>query len=354
MITTRRSKVRLLPPLLALVATAAGCTISACGAEDLRYIVRAAYEEARILARREPIQKILETEPPGQRREKLELALATRAFARDRLGLNVGGSYASLAEVEASQVVHVVSAAHRDRLEAYSWWFPIVGRVPYRGYFRPQSARDLAASLDSEGYDTYVRRALAFSTLGYFDDPLLSNLLEREPADLVETIIHEVLHSTIYIPGHAAFNESFANFVGHRGAIEFFAMRAEPESSARALARWDDALQFARLLTEILNDLEAAYEGGVSERQRSDLFDAAQQKYRDGSWQTNDYGRFAEIPLNNAVLLARRVYFDRLPLFDLVFTRFDGDLTRSIDWISKAAKSSDDDPYTSIEKLLSP
>ncbi len=335
--------------LSAVVAALLACCLAGCS--DLRYLARAAYEEARILARREPIEELLRGDLEPEARQKLELTLAARQFAADALDLDVGGSYSSVAEVGEEQVIHVVSAARRDRLEAYRWWFPIVGSVPYRGYFHLETAQALARELDAEGFDTYVRRALAFSTLGYFDDPLLSHLLRRDRVDLVDTILHELLHSTFYASGKAAFNESFANFVGHRGAIAFFEQRDDAAAAALARDRWADALQFADLLAGIIDELEAAYRRGVDEAERQALFAEAQRRYRDRSWRTEEYDRFETGSLNNAILLARRVYFERLDLFQALLDRYRGDLRACIAWVAHSAATAED-PYLEIERAL--
>ena len=321
-----------------------------CGTEDLRYIVRAAYEEARILSRRQPIAELLESDLGAGERRKLELVLAAREFAK-RLNLNVGGSYESIAETTENQVVHVVSAAPRDRLQAYTWWFPIVGRVPYRGYFQRETANQLAQDLEEQGYDTYVRRALAFSTLGYFDDPLLSHLLRKDDAALVETILHEMLHSTVYAKGQAAFNESFANFVGHRAALAFFDERGDATNAAVVRARWADALTFASLLNTTIDRLEAAYERGVTESERSALLMSLRNHYEDFEWQTNDYQYWQKGKINNAVLVARRVYFDRLALFEEAKRRFEPNLAQAIAWLTDIARTAGD-PYQTLEDLL--
>jgi predicted aminopeptidase len=335
----------------AAIAVLAVC-LSSCGSEDLGYLFRAAYEEARLLARRQPIDEILAVgEVDEATRGKLELSLAARSFADERLGLDTGGSYRSVAAVDQDQIVHVVSAAYRDRLEAYTWWFPIVGEVPYRGYFRRESALALADELEAGGYDTYVRRALAFSTLGYFDDPLLSHMLDDSDEDLVETILHELLHGTVYFAGQASFNESFANFVGHRGAIAFFEERQVPDAARRARDRWHDARQFGDFLTDVLGRLATAYADGAGEEERRRLFAEARRDYLERSWRTGEYDGFANGPINNAVLLSRRVYFDRLRLFDEVLTRFGGDLPRAVAWIIAAARS-DESAYRGVEKAL--
>jgi predicted aminopeptidase len=195
-------------------------------------------------------------------RDKLALVLRARKFAEEVLELRVGGSYATYAPVDADQIVHVVTAAQRFRLEPHTWWFPIVGSVPYKGYFSEAEAMDEADDLRKKDLDVYVRTSAAFSTLGWFDDPLLSTVLRRDRIDLVDTVLHELLHNTSYLGGQATFDESFANFVGHRAAIAFFEREADTASTEEARARWSDALTFSDFLGGFLVELQRAYAEG--------------------------------------------------------------------------------------------
>ena len=316
-------------------------------------MARAAYEELRILARRQPIERLLAGELDAETRAKLELALAVREFARDRLALNVGGSYTSLARVDERQVVHVVSAARRDRLEPYTWWFPIVGRVPYRGYFDAADAKALAAGLEAKGYDTYVRPAVAFSTLGWVDDPLLSNLLRYDQVELADIIIHELLHNTIYLAGQATFNESFASFVGSCGAIAFFADRGDQRRAEMARTRWADDVTFSRFLDGLTEDLVSAYARGLSKDERQALFDVARRRFREQEWRTDRYQDFAREPLNNAVLLHYQLYTHRLDLFDDAHARYGHDLPAAVQWV-RATATNAEDPFAALERALQP
>jgi predicted aminopeptidase len=335
----------------AVAAVLLALTLSSCGAG---YALRAAYEEARLLWRRQPIDEVLaKGDVDLDTRAKLELTLAVRSFAADQLGLNVGGSYQSMATVDASQIVHVVSAAPRDRLEPYTWWFPIVGRVPYRAYFDPDDANALAAELQAEGYDTYVRPAVAFSTLGWFDDPLLSTLLRYDRERLVETVIHELLHSTLYVPGQAAFNESFATFVGHRGSEQFFRTGSDAERAKVAADRWADAQRFSVFLGEAIARLEAAYRNGIDLATRAELFAAIQRDASEQPWLTDEYARFAQQPLNNAVILHDQLYADRLRLFEDALHRHGGDLRATIAWI-RSTIDSHGDPYVALQTAVGP
>ncbi|HJU66224.1 MAG TPA: aminopeptidase, partial [Gemmatimonadaceae bacterium] len=208
-----------------------------------RYLRRAAWEEAKILWARRPIaQLVSDSSIDAAVRHKLALVLAARAFAVDSIGLEAEESFTMFSQLERDTLVLVLSAAHRDALRLHRWWFPIVGRVPYKGYFRFDDAHDAARQMRERGYDTYLRPASAFSTLGWFNDPLLSTTLRYDSLDLANTVIHEVTHNTFYAAGQAVFNESFATFVGARGAEWFFRSRGDT-MRARLSAAYRDRLE---------------------------------------------------------------------------------------------------------------
>src|SRR5919108_625525 len=216
------------------------------------YVIRAGFEEAKILSRRRPISSVIEDPgTSGETRRKLQLVLQARDFAEHALSLAAGESYTTYSYVDSDTLLLVVSAARKDRFEAYTWWFPIVGRVPYKGFFHFDAAQREAARLEAAGYDTYVRPSGAFSTLGWFNDPLLNTLLRYDDVSLVSTVLHELLHNTVYIPSQIAFNETFANFVGDRGVIEFFCARDGETAPRCRLARdaWADNLRYAAFLS---------------------------------------------------------------------------------------------------------
>lgn len=223
---------------LALVTVFLAATLSGCSP---LYVMRAAYEEGKILWRREPIARLIEQpDVDVDKQEKLKLVLAVRDYARDFLRMNVGGSYSSLSYVDRPDLTYLVLGAPKTELRPYTWWFLIIGNVPYKGYFSKEEAQREIARLEAEGYDTNMRTSAAFSTLGWFDDPLLSHLLRFDKTALAEVVFHELFHNTLYLKGQGAFNESSANFVGHRAAIEFFKTK-HGESSAeyqRALVGW--------------------------------------------------------------------------------------------------------------------
>src|SRR5205823_1600957 len=177
-------------------------------------------------ARRRPIAELVRdsTIAPAVR-QKLAVVLAARGFASDSIRLRARESFTTYSQLEHDTLVLVLSGAYRDRLQAYTWWFPIVGRVPYKGFFDFSAAKTAARQLDRGGFDVYLRPSPAFSTLGWFNDPLVSTSLRADSLDLANTVIHELTHNTFYAPGQAVFNESFASFVGARGSAWLFRSR---------------------------------------------------------------------------------------------------------------------------------
>jgi predicted aminopeptidase len=335
----------------ALAALAVLACVSACG--QPLYVARLGWTEAKILWRRQPIREVV-TRPgvDAELRERLELVLAARDFARDHLGFRVGQSYTSYAEVEAHEAtVHVVSAAYRDRLESFSWWYPIAGRVPYRGFFDAASARAEADRLARRGLDVDVRPAIAFSTLGWFPDPLLSVTAEEKAVPLVATVLHELFHQTLYVPGEPAFNESAATFAGDRGAVAFFCggPGANDARCDRAREGWRRTRARGRIITRLADKLRRLYarhpRPAARERMRERLAGvAAEALIRHHLGETSDV-----IPPNNARLLGALLYATRLDEF-AALAPGDGDPGPALRALVAAARGSDD-PFEALGRL---
>jgi len=341
-------------PLIAAAALLAACSPT--------YVIRAGYEEAKILSRRQSIQKLVDDpRTPPEERAKLALVLQARSFAQKSLHLKAGDSYTTYSRLKSDTLAMVVSAAYRDRFQAYTWWFPIVGHVPYKGFFSESDARDEMRKLEAKGLDTYMRPTSAFSTLGWFKDPLVSPVLRYGEVDLVNTVVHEIFHNTIYVSGQAMFNESAANFVGAHGAIEFFCRRDGADSPActRARAEWEDDLLFGRFLDGFVGELQTLYgRTDLSSAQkvaaRDAIFQRAKQRFADEvrpALKVQSFASFTRDPLNNATLISRRLYYHRLDLFERVLQSRGGDLDRTIADIVRAARGSKD-PYGRTEALL--
>ena len=349
----KRSR-RTLAPLLILCAVASACSPA--------YLVRASWEEAKILARRKPIARIVAdpaTDP--ETRRKLVLVQEARLFARDSLGLEAGDSYTLFSRVRSDTLAMVLSAARKDTFQAHTWWFPIVGRVPYKGYFDPRDAEKEAQRLERKGFDTYIRPTGAFSTLGWFNDPLLSTLLRYDDVSLGNTVVHEIVHNTYFAPGQVAFNESFANFVGGRGAVHFFCARegAQGPRCREAAASWEDDVVFGEFLEGLVQELEALYARPELTRddklrERENVFARARQRFTaevQPRFKAGSFAGFTRGPLNNATLISRRIYYQRLALFERVYRSRGGDLRRTVADIIAAARANRADPYAAVAAL---
>jgi predicted aminopeptidase len=340
--------------LVAVVSVVAAITLAGCNAG---YITHAAYEEVRILLRRKPItEELTHSDLPASTRAKLETVLAVRKFAAEQLDLNVGGAYSSVAQVDQGAVVWVVMAAPRTSLTPYTWWFPVVGNVPYRGYFSHADANAEAATMEAQGYDTYVRPAIAFSSLGFFNDPLLSSLLELSRVELAGVIIHELFHRTYFLMSDVMFDESAATWIGNRGAVEFFTHTegADSPDTAAALGIYDSDMKFAAFLLQEQARLLTLYGSGLPEseilKRRVALFARIQSDYAELKPTLSGLERFDldKTKLNNAVLLNYLIYFHELDNFAKLLQLNHYDLRATIRQIIALAKSQPNDPFFAI------
>jgi predicted aminopeptidase len=329
-----------------------------------RYLLRAAWEEGKILARREPIPELAaDSATPPPLREKLSLVLAARAFAHDSLGLRTGASFTTFSRLDRDTLVLVLSGAYRDRLQAYTWWFPVVGRVPYKGFFDFAQARDAERALSDRGFDAHLGAASAFSTLGWFNDPLLPTTLRADSLTLANTVIHELTHNTYYAPGGAVFNESFANFVGSRGAERFFQGRGQPAAAAEVAARWEDEKALGRFWADLYARVDSAFKAHpgdeplhVAERiaVRDSLFGEAKRtlvQQLGPRLKTISVRAIERVRLDNAILMARRVYLTDLDVFDALLAKNGGNLRRTIQAIIEAVKGDKKQPFEAVRRL---
>jgi predicted aminopeptidase len=325
------------------------------------YLVRAAVAEGKILARRRQITAIIADSATDPRvAAKLRLVLAVRSFAADSIGLRAKQSFTTFSQLERDTLVLVLSGAYRDRLAPYTWWFPVVGRVPYKGFFDFSAAREAARRLGSDGFDVYLRPSPAFSTLGWFNDPLLSTSLAADTLDLANTVIHELTHNTFYATGQAVFNESFANFVGARGAAWFFRTRGSAAAAEQADARWADEKVLARFWATLYHSVDSAFKAHPTDsaarlsardtlyaRARRELVDVVGPQLR-----TISPMGLERVRLDNAALLAHRIYTTELDLFDQSWAASRDDLRKTVGAIIRAAKERPKEPFDGLRAEL--
>lgn len=322
----------------ALVAALfAGYGTAYLASDDVRYLTRAGFEETRILQSRQPIARLVRdsaTDPVL--RQTLGLVLASRDYAA-HLGLQAKETYTSYSDVGRDTLLLVLQAAPRDCICPYTWKYPIVGRIPYKGFFDTRAARREADRLAARGYDVHLRPSGAFSTLGWFEDPLLSTALSRDSVELAATVFHEIAHNTLYVKSATPFNESFAQLVGYRSAEAFFRERGDSLNARQAADRWYDEIVLGDYYSALVRRLDSLYgqrpdsahlEQGRREAAawaRSQLMGPVGQRLR-----TYNIGRMAERPINNAQLIGARIYRTRLDLFDRWYENHGRDVSRSV------------------------
>jgi len=343
-----------------VAALFAGYGTAYLASEDVRYLTRAGFEETRILQSRRPIAKLVRnrsTDPVL--RQTLGLVLETRDYAA-RLGLEAKETYTTYSDVGRDTLLLVLQAAPKDCICPYTWKYPIVGRIPYKGFFDSRAARREADRFTAKGYDVYLRPSGAFSTLGWFEDPLLSTAISGDSVELAATVFHEIAHNTLYVKSATPFNESFAQLVGYRSAEAFFRDRGDRTNAQHAANRWHDEIVLGDYYSALVRRLDSVYsqrpdsaalEAGRRDAAawaRAQLMGPVGQRFR-----SFRVGRLAERPINNAQLIGSRIYRTRLDLFDRWFERHGRDVRRSVSALETLmAGVEGDSAYARLEEAV--
>lgn len=189
----------------------------------ISYLYHVSSEQIKTVLNRKLISEIIQTEKTDEaKKKKLALIEKVREFAIREIKLNGSGGFIYYSELPREEVGWNVSASYPLKFESYTWWFPFAGRVPYKGYFNLEKAREEEKKLIEKGFDTRVRITAGYSTLGWFSDPVFSPQLRMSQEDLVSLVIHELTHATVYFPGESNFNESYASFIEEVGTEKFY------------------------------------------------------------------------------------------------------------------------------------
>ena len=192
----------------------------------LRYAYVQAAGQIKIILNALPVEEALKQDRlTSAQRYKIDLILEARDFAVNELGLAGHDNYASIYFQDSEQLMWVVTAAEPFAMKAYEWHFPLFGSFSYKGFFEEEMAQKESQKLSEMGYDTDIRNAGGWSTLGILKDPILSSMLDRDTASLVDLIIHELTHTTVYVKNDVAFNENLATFIGQEGTKLFLARK---------------------------------------------------------------------------------------------------------------------------------
>jgi predicted aminopeptidase len=302
-----------------------------CACSSVGYYAHLAHGEGALQLARRPVARVVaDPTVDANLKARLQLALQARAFASDRLGLPRNRSYTSYADLHRGYAVWNVFAAAEFSLAPFEHCFPIAGCVAYRGYYDRVRAENFAAQLRARGLETWVGGVAAYSTLGFFADPILNTMLRWDDDDLAGTIFHELAHQRLYVKGDTEFNESFATFVQREGLRAWRAERGLPPADDAASAH---AEEFNELVLATRERLQALYDSGAAPdamraRKQAEIarLRADYAQLRDTRWHGDRaYDAWFDGEINNARLLPFGLYHRWVGAFAALYKKQQND-----------------------------
>ncbi|HVM49130.1 MAG TPA: aminopeptidase [Candidatus Acidoferrum sp.] len=363
----RRRQWLLLPCLLLVVIVVSGC-------HTFAFYGQAIKGQYQIVASERQIKKLIaDPQTPAQLKSRLQLIEELRAFAAKDLKLPVDGHYEKYADLRRRYVVWNVQAAPEFSLQPKTWWYPFVGSVEYRGYFSEGGAQDYAAGMRKKSYDVYVDGVEAYSTLGWFRDPVLNTFISNAPPDLAETLFHELGHQRLFAPGDTDFNEAFATSVGQEGARRWLRAKGDQAAYDRYQAELRRSQQFVGLVQSARKRLAGIYGDERTDtgqlkasrkppsvppeelrRRKQQVFEEMRADYAQlkAQWGGNrDYEGWFARAINNAQLNSVAAYFDLVPCFEQLLAQNGGDLEKFYQACSRLAKEPQDERHRRLLAL---
>lgn len=311
-----------------------GLSILLISCETVSYYSQAARGQLAILTSREKIEGLLQDpQLPVDLREQFELVLQIREFAAQELQLPVADNYSTYVDLGREHVVWNVFAAPEFSTQAVNWCYPIAGCVSYRGYFSESNAEAYAHQLEQEGFDVYTGGVDAYSTLGWFDDSLLSSVVNRSAHQLAGLIFHELAHQVVFAPGDTTFNESFATAVEREGIRRWAQAVGEEQLYLDAELNLSRQAEFVALVSQWRDQFDALYSSELSDTEKREGKKVLRQDLRlayedlKASWSGYaGYDAWFARELNNAQLSTVASYNDLVPAFDSLLRQLEGDL----------------------------
>jgi predicted aminopeptidase len=314
--------------VLILIVFASGCS-------SVAYYSQAIDGQLTILGQREPIANVIaDPETPDELRQKLKQVQAMRRFAVSELALPDNPSYTTYVDLKRPYVVWNVFAAPQLSLTPRQWCFPVTGCVSYRGYFKEQNAHQFAQTLRDKGDDVYVAGIAAYSTLGWFHDPLLNTMLTRSETSLAGTLFHELAHQQLFVKGDTTFNESFATAVELEGVRRWLLHHGHGDQYQNYERMHRRKMQFIDLVQITRNKLKKLYADDIPDdakrKDKQRIFSDLKQDYRNlkvtwGGYR--GYDNWFARELNNAHLVPIGSYHDYVPAMQRLLNLQGDDLT---------------------------
>ena len=339
--------------MAAILAGGLSAFIPGCG---VGYVVRSAYFQAELLNSREPIDQLRAEDAFNEAEIRaLDRIRDVKAFGAE-IGLKATDNYDTLA-ADWDKTIWNLSACEELAFEPKRWTFPVVGRVPYLGFFRRKDAEPWIRRLENQGYETYIRTAGAYSTLGWFEDPVLPGMLKWSDYRLADTVLHELAHATVWIKGSVKFNESFASFVGEIGAFQYLEARFGSDSEVLRKARenHDDVQRWRDLLRGLYADLDAVFQdANLNDDQKraakDEIFSSLHARVSHASF--HNPPRFLKAvekgTWNNARLVQYKTYNHNRDYFEALYEREGRDLLAFMARV-EAVTEGQKDPFLAIK-----
>ncbi len=330
------------------------------GCSTIAYYAQAVEGHMRLMAMTRTIQEmVIDAGTDPTLRQQLEQASAIREFASKELALPNNRSYRSFADLGRPYVVWNVFSAPELSVELQQWCMPFIGCVNYRGYYKQSDAELYASELRRTGADIYVAGISAYSTLGYFNDPVLNTFLHSGDQGVARIVFHELAHQLIYAQGDSAFNESFATAVEIEGMRRWLSQMAKPERLREFERQLERKAQFHRLVADTREKLENIYASSLSSdaqrRAKSEMIAEMKQIYADlkASWGGyGGYDAWFSQPLNNATLSSVSLYTKWVPAFQALLKEERGDLPRFYRRVAELAGLSKTERTAALDLLL--
>lgn len=292
---------------------------------QIPYIIESAWTHLKIISSKQDIQKAIDNpETPEDWKKKLKLSLEVRPFV-ESLGLRITKNYQSFVDLKRPYVSHLLIVAPEYSLKPKKWWFPIVGSFPYKGFHNENKALKAAEYYEKHSMDTYVRGVTAYSTLGWFNDPILSTMMRYSEDELVETIIHESVHATIFIKDNVDFNEQLAVFIAKKATLEFYNENSKDMYKKIIKDQFNEDL-FTEFLMESYQSLKEFYKDKSNHtlEKKKAMFESIKENYKNKYLKKisdRKYDFILNQDLNNAFFAAQQTYHKNQMKFEEIYKK---------------------------------
>ena len=322
------------------------CSVVMISCETIGYYSQAAQGQLGLILQRQNIDELVSSRNiPEDLKHKFEDIERIKNFAEVNLGLPVGDNYSSYVDVERDYLVWNVFAAPEFSTKPSTWCYPFAGCVSYRGYFSKDRALRYAKNMENQGFDVYTGGVAAYSTLGWFDDPITNTIINRSSNQLARLIFHELAHQVVYIPGDTTFNESFATVVENEGLRRWLSLLGQTDTIDGINSRQLQRQQFVELVTRYRDKLSILYEDDLPDtlkrRKKQELQDELRQEFflLSEEWGSGGgYESWFANSLNNAQLSTVTSYNDLVPNFEKLLKQSGDDLEVFYSSVAELAK----------------